>query len=134
MGRIRILIADDHTLVAEAFTKLLDAQYEVVARVSDGRALLEIAPKLKPDVVIVDLGMPMLNGIDAGDKLKQMLPGSKLIVVTVSEDADVAAEILRRWASAYLLKKSAGSELIQAVREVMKGRSYVTALMAQKIT
>jgi DNA-binding NarL/FixJ family response regulator len=133
MAKIRLLIADDHNLVAEAFTKMLNVDFEVVARVSDGRALLELAPKLKPEVVILDLGMPVLNGIDAGEKLKRMLPGLKLIVVTVNEDSAVAAELLRRWASAYLLKKSAGSELMEAIREVMKGRSYVCALMKRKL-
>ena len=133
MTKVRILIADDHNLVAEAFEKLLDVEYHVVAHASDGRTLLKIAPALKLDVVIMDLGMPLLNGIDAGQKLKQELPSVKIIVVTVNEDAELAAEILQRWASAYLLKKSAGSELMKAVREVMKGRTYVTSMMAERI-
>ena len=133
MGKPRILLADDHTLVVEAFKKLLDSEFEVVGTVADGRALLACASRLNPDVVIVDLGMPLLNGMDAGLELKRQLPHTKLIVLTMSEDYDLAAEALRHWASAYLLKKSAGSELIKAIREVLKGRSYVTPKVAQRL-
>ena len=131
--KVRILIADDHILVAAAFAKLLEPEFEVVGQVADGRALLEDAPKLKPDVVILDLGMPLLNGLEAGERIKEVLPNVKIIVLTVGEDSEVAAEVLHRWASGFLLKKSAASELIKAVREVSRGNSYVTPFMTKKL-
>ena len=133
MGKPRVLLADDHALVVEAFKKLLEPEFEIVGTVSDGRELLSMAPKLKPDVVIIDLGMPLLNGMDAGEQLKKLLPQTKLVVLTMSEDYDLAAHALRNWASAYLLKKSVGSELVKAIREVLKGGSYVTPKVAQRL-
>ena len=133
MGRPKVLLADDHTLVVEAFRKLLEPEFEIVGTVSDGRTLLSLAPQVKPDVVIIDLGMPLLNGMDAGQELKRQMPHTKLIVLTMSEDFDVAATALRRWASGYLLKKSAASELVKAIREVLKGRSYVTPRVARRL-
>ncbi len=133
MGLPRILLADDHMLVVEAFKKLLEPEFEIVGTVADGRALLSMALKLKPDVVIIDLGMPLLSGMDAGEQLKKMLPQTKLVVLTMSEDSDLAAHALRNWASAFLLKKSVGSELVKAVREVMKGESYVTPRVAERL-
>jgi DNA-binding NarL/FixJ family response regulator len=123
----RVLLADDHTLVTEALAKLFEPEFEVVGRLSDGRALLDLAPKLKPDVVVLDLNMPLLNGMDAGQQLKELLPDAKLVVLTASEDLDFANEAIRTWASAFLLKKSAGSELVKAIHEVLKGKSYVAA-------
>ena len=111
MDRPRILIADDHTLVAEAFKNLIEPEYQVVKMVADGRSLLIAAKELKPDLVLLDLGMPLLNGLDAGLELKKILPKTKLIVLTMNQDADVASKALRHWASGYLLKKSAGIEL-----------------------
>ena len=133
MRKPRVLLADDHTLVVEAFTKLLEPEFEVVGTVADGRALLTSALRLSPDVVVIDLGMPLLNGMDAGHELKHSLPQAKLIVLTMSEDYDLAAEALRHWASAYLLKKSAGSELVKAIRQVLKGNTYVTPKVAQRL-
>jgi DNA-binding NarL/FixJ family response regulator len=133
MRKPRVLLADDHTLVVEAFTKLLEPEFEVVGTVADGRALLASALRLSPDVVVIDLGMPLLNGMDAGHELKHSLPQAKLIVLTMSEDYDLAAEALRHWASAYLLKKSAGSELVKAIRQVLKGNTYVTPKVAQRL-
>ena len=130
-GHARVLLADDHDLVAEAFVKLLEPHFTVIGTVSDGRALLAKATELKPDVVLIDIGMPGLNGMDAGHKLKTMLPNTKLVVVTMNEEPGVASAALRHWASGYLLKKSAGSELIRAIREVLKDKSYVTPRMAQ---
>lgn len=131
MGKPRVLIADDHTLVVEAFKKFLEPEVEIVGTVDDGRKLLDLAPELNPDVIVVDLGMPLLNGMDAGRELKQRLPRTKFIVVTMSEDYDLAAHAMQHWASAYLLKKSAGSELLMAIRKVLKGLSYVTPKVAQ---
>lgn len=131
--RPRVLLADDHTLIAEGFRRLLDAEFEVVGVVSDGRALLAVAAQTKPDVIVIDLGLPLLNGMDAGPELKRLMPLTKLVVLTMNEDPDMARVALRDWASAYLLKKSAGVELIKALREVLKGRSYVTPSFAQRL-
>jgi DNA-binding NarL/FixJ family response regulator len=133
MDRPRILIADDHTLVAEAFRTLLEPEYQVIKLVADGRSLLTAAAELKPDAVLLDLGMPLLNGLDAGQELKKLLPKTKLIILTMNEDPDVASKALRHWASGYLLKKSAGIELKKAISEVLRGHSYVTPSIAQKL-
>jgi DNA-binding NarL/FixJ family response regulator len=133
MGQPRILLADDHTMVVDAFRKFLEPEFEVVGTVSDGRALVTVAPGLKPDVIVVDIGMPLLNGMDAGRELKRLLPRTKLIVLTMNEDCEIASEALRSWASGYVLKKSAGSELVKAIREALKGKSYVTPRIAQRL-
>jgi DNA-binding NarL/FixJ family response regulator len=131
MRRPRVLLAEDHRLLREAFVKLLEADCDVVGAVADGRALLEATPKLRPDVVIVDVAMPLLNGLDAARQLKRSMPSVKVIFLTVSEDPDLAAEAFRAGASAFLLKHSAASELLQAIGDVMQGRSYVTPLATQ---
>ena len=133
MARPRVLLADDHVLVAEAFKRVLEPEFEVVATVSDGRSLLEEAQRLMPDVTLLDLGLPLLNGMDAGRQLKKLLPKTKIIVLTMSEDYDLASLALKEWASGYLLKKSAGGELIQAVRDVLSGKSYVTSYVAERL-
>jgi DNA-binding NarL/FixJ family response regulator len=133
MAKPRVLLADDHTIVMEAFTSLLGPEFEIVGIVADGRALLKKAEQTRPDIVILDLSMPLLNGMDAGRELKKRLPQTGIIVVTMSEDFDLATEALRNWASAYLLKKSAASELVKAIREVLHGRTYVTPRVAQRM-
>jgi len=133
MGRPGVLLADDHTLVLEAFKRLLEPEFDIVGTVSDGRALLSAAPASKPDVIVLDIGMPELSGMEAGLELKRLLPGTKLIVLTMCEDPDLAREALRNWASGYLLKKSAASELVKAIREALRGRSYVTPKIAQRL-
>ena len=127
----RILIADDHTLVAEACKKLLESDYEVVATVSDGRALVRAAVELRPQLIIVDVAMPLLNGLDAGQQIKELTPAVKLVYLTMNPDADLAAEAFRRGASGYLLKTCAASELAIAVREVLKGKSYLSPMIAK---
>ena len=127
--RPRVLLADDHALLLGAFEKLLGSECDVVGMVTDGRALVNEAIALKPDVVVLDVTMPRLNGLDAGRQVKAQLPRTKLVFVTMNEDPDLAAEAFRIGASAYLLKRSAASELLVAIREVMKGRSYVTPLV-----
>jgi DNA-binding NarL/FixJ family response regulator len=127
----RILIADDHRLVAEACKKLLEAEYEVVGTVSDGRALVRAAAELRPQLIIIDVAMPVLNGLDAGQQIKELLPSVKLVFLTMNHDADLAAEAFRRGASGYLLKTCAASELAIAVREVLKGRSYLSPMIAK---
>src|SRR5262249_49118119 len=106
MSRARILLADDHVLVAQALTHLLQAEFEVVGTVSDGRALLRVAGELNPDVVVVDIGMPLLNGLDAGEQLKTLHPQIKLIFLTQNREPRFAVEAFRRHASGYLLKDS----------------------------
>jgi DNA-binding NarL/FixJ family response regulator len=133
MGRPGIVLADDHTLVMEAFRKLLEPEFEIIGAASDGRTLLAIAPELKPDVIVLDIGMPDISGMQAGCELKKLLPQTRLIALTMNEDPDIAREALRLWASAYLLKKSAGSELLHAIREVLHGGSYITPLVAQRL-
>jgi DNA-binding NarL/FixJ family response regulator len=123
-----VLLADDHRLLREAFVKLLEPDCDVLGAVADGRALLEAAPKLRPDVVVVDIAMPMLNGLDAARQLKRVMPDVKVVFLTVSEDPDLAAEAFRAGGSAFLLKNSAASELLQAIANVVEGRSYVTPL------
>ena len=127
----RILIADDHTLVAEACRKLLESEYDVVGTVSNGRALVRAAAELKPQLIIVDVAMPLLNGLDAGQQVKEFLPSVKLVFLTMNHDADLAAEAFRRGASGYLLKTCAASELTIAVREVLKGKSYLSPTIAK---
>lgn len=127
----RIILADDHTLFVEALRKLAAPHVEVVATVGDGRALLETAQALKPDVVVIDVGMPLLNGLDAGRELKKRLPNVKLIFLTMNEDPDLAVEAMKSGASGYLLKTSAGSELFSAIREALRGKSYLTPQIAR---
>ena len=131
MKRLRILLADDHRLLREAFAQLLEPGCEVVATVPDGRALLAAAQELRPDIVVLDIAMPLLNGLDAARQLKRLMPEVKLIFLTVSEDPVLAAEAFRAGASGYVLKNSAASELFQAIEEVSQGRSYVTPLATQ---
>ena len=109
----------------------MEPNCEIVGAVADGRALLSAAAELKPDVAIVDVAMPMLNGLDATGQLKRSMPELKIIVLTINEDPDLAAEAIRAGASCYLLKNSAASELWMAVDEAMHGRSYVTPLVAK---
>src|SRR5258707_5222197 len=107
----RILIADDHTLVAEACKKLLETDYEVVGTVGDGRSLVRAAVELRPHLIIVDVSMPLLNGLDAGQQIKELLPGVKLVYLTMNHDADLAAEAFRPGATAHLLNTGAATVL-----------------------
>ena len=125
------MIADDHTFLAEGCRKLLDPEFDVVATVGAGRALVRIAANLKPELVIIDVGMPLLNGLDAGCQVKQLLSSVKLLFLTMNADPAVAAEAFRRGASGYRLKTCAASELIVAVREVLKGRFYLSPTVAK---
>src|SRR3954468_13712366 len=106
MTRPRIVLADDHRLLREAFARLLEADCDVVGAVADGRALLDAAAVLRPDVVVLDVAMPLLNGLDAARRLKEDLPEVRVIFLTMSEDPDVAAEAFRVGASGYVLKNS----------------------------
>jgi len=125
------MLADDHTILVEAFRKLLEPYYDMVGTVSDGRALLEIGPQLNPDIVIVDIGMPLMNGLEAGLRLKQLLPNVKLVFLTMNDDPDLAVEAMRSGAAGYLLKSSAAEELLRAIQTALKGKIYVTPLIAR---
>jgi len=126
MMRPRILLADDHSLLLEAFSKLLEPKYDVVGTATDGRKMLAMVQKLKPDVVLLDIAMPNLNGFDAGEKLKKLLPEVKIVFLTVNEDPDMVTEAFRIGANGYLLKNSAASELFQALDAVLNSKTYVT--------
>jgi len=129
--RPRILIADDHTLIADLCKRLLETEFEVVGTVGDGRALVRAAGVLKPDVIVVDITMPVLNGIDAACQVKQELRAVKVIYLTMNSDPEIAAEAFRRGASGYLLKTCAASEMVAAVRAVLQGRSYLSATLSR---
>jgi DNA-binding NarL/FixJ family response regulator len=131
MTRPRILLADDHVLLLDAFRALLEPEFEVVGTVTDGRAVLGDCARLHPDVVVLDISMPLLNGIDAGRRLKAERPGIKLIFLTMNPDPVMASEALRLGASGYVLKTSAASELKQAIHEALRDRSYITPLIAR---
>ena len=128
----RLLIADDHKLFAEACKSLLEPEFQTLGVVTDGRSLLQKAAVLKPEVVVLDIAMPQLNGLDAGEQLKHRLPAVKLVYVTIDQSPEVAAEAFRRGASAYVLKHSAADELITALRKVMRGESYLSPMIARE--
>ena len=131
MSRPRILLADDHVLLAQALEHLLQREFDVVGTVSDGRALLKAAGEVNPDVVVVDIGMPLLNGLDAAEQLRALHPAIKVIFLTQNREPRFAVEAFRRHASGYLLKDSAASELTTAIREALRGRSYVSPSIAK---
>jgi DNA-binding NarL/FixJ family response regulator len=115
----------------DALKTLLEPEFEVVGTFADGRDLVEGAPALTPNVIVLDIGMPAMNGLIAGQKLKQAMPLVKLVYLTMNHDPDIAGEAFRLGASGYLLKQSAGAELIRAIREVVRGGFYVTPLMTK---
>jgi DNA-binding NarL/FixJ family response regulator len=130
-NKARLLIADDHTLLAEACKDLLQPEFEIVGIVNNGRDLLRMGAELKPDVVIVDVAMPQLNGLDAGEQIKRLTPSVKLIFLTMNLDPEVAAEAFRRGASGYVVKNSAAEELVSAIRRVLKGESYLSPFITK---
>jgi DNA-binding NarL/FixJ family response regulator len=125
------LIADDHTLLAEACKGILEPEFEVVGIVGNGRALLHSAAELRPDLIIVDIAMPQLNGLDAAEQIKHFLPSVKLVFLTMSLEPEVAAEAFRRGASGYVLKSSAAEELVTAIRRALKGESYLSPMITK---
>ena len=129
--RYRILIADDHKLVAQLFQQHLSGDFDVVATVGDGRAMVRAALELKPDLILVDIGMPLLNGLDAGRQVKELLPAVKLIYLTLTPDAEIAAEVFEFGASGYLLKTCHEAEMILAVHEVLRGKTYLSKGMSR---
>jgi DNA-binding NarL/FixJ family response regulator len=131
INRSRILIADDHNLVAELCKRLLETEFDVVGVVGDGRALVRAACELRPDVIVLDIAMPVLNGLDAGWQVKKVLPAVKVVYLTMNPDLDVAAEAFRRGASGYLLKTCAAAEMVLAVRQVLRGKSYMSRALSR---
>jgi DNA-binding NarL/FixJ family response regulator len=129
--RPRILIADDHTLVADLCKLLLEPEFEVVGTVNNGRAMVRAVAEMKPDVIIVDVAMPILNGLDASAQAKEIAPCTKVIFLTMNSDIKLAAEAFRRGASGYLLKTCAYSEMVTAIREVLRGKSYISRTLCK---
>ena len=134
MKRIRVLLADDHQMLIDALKSVLEPRCEVVGAVTDGHSLLEAAEKLRPDVIVLDIAMPQLNGLDAARKLQQKMPAVKLIFMTMNEDPYLIGEAFRAGASGYLLKQAAGFELIDAIEKVLKGGKYLTSRAAKGLT
>jgi DNA-binding NarL/FixJ family response regulator len=129
--RSTILIADDHLLLAELCKSLLEVEFNVIGIVRNGHQLVHAAAELKPDVIVVDIAMPILNGLDAGQRAKEILPDVKLVYLTMNSDPVLAADALLRGASAYLLKTCAASELVVAVRAVLHGKSYMCSALSR---
>jgi DNA-binding NarL/FixJ family response regulator len=127
--RPRVVVADDHPIIADAFKRLLATDFDVVAIVHDGRTLIDAAIEHKPDVITIDIGMPLLNGLQAAVRIKRILPEAKLICVTVSQDTDLLQQAFRCGASGYLPKTAAGSELIEAIHRVLEGEKYISPLL-----
>ena len=132
-NRSRILIADDHNLVAELCKRLLEPEFQVVGIVSNGRDLVRAAAELKPDVIVVDVAMPVLNGLDAGKQVKEALHTVKLVYLTMNTDPELALEAFDRGASGFLLKTCAASEMVLAVREVLRGKTYVSPTLKERV-
>ena len=126
----RLLIADDHKILADLCKQMLEPEFEVIDVVTDGRSLVQAAAELKPDIIIVDINMPQLNGLDAGEQIKKKLPRTKLVYLTMNMSPEIAAEAFRRGASAFVLKQSAAEELRRAVHDVLKGQTYLSPLIA----
>ncbi len=133
MTRPTVVLADDHTLVLEGLRKILETEYDVVGTAEDGRVLLNVAQEQNPDVVVMDISMPQLNGLDAGRQLHKMLPTCKIIFLTMHAEPTYAKEAFQAGASGFLLKRSAASELILAIQAVLKDQFYVTPAIAKDL-
>jgi DNA-binding NarL/FixJ family response regulator len=133
MTRPRVLIADDHSIILAGLRKLVEEQCEVVGTVEDGRALLEAAQRLCPDIILLDIAMPLLNGLDAARQLVKLVPQSKLIFLTMQSSPTYATEAFKAGASGYLLKRSAVTELPQAIQSVIKGQYYITPVLTKDV-
>ena len=133
MKKLRVLLVDDHVMVLEGFKRLIEDQCEVVGMVEDGRTLLEVAPKLKPDIVTMDISMPWLNGLDAARRLKKEMPDVKIIFLTMHADVAYVREAFAAGASGFLMKRSAGTELLQAIHAVSNGQYYITSLSTKDL-
>ena len=133
MKQTRVLLADDHKIVLEGLRNLLEPEFQIVRTVEDGRALVAEAEKLRPDVIVVDISMPLLNGIEAVLQIKKIDPRIKVVFLTMHPDVTYATRAFDAGASGYVLKHSASVELVTAIREAIKGRTYVTPMIAGEL-
>lgn len=133
MTKASILVADDHTLFVEALQKVLEPEFDLVGSVADGRALLDAAPRLDPDIILLDLSMPLLNGIDAAQQLRRLAPGAKLVFLSMHGDPTYVTEAFRAGASGYVLKRASAAELIQAIRSALRGQTYLSPMLAKDV-
>jgi DNA-binding NarL/FixJ family response regulator len=133
MKKPRVLMADDHSLILAGLRKLVEVECDVVGTVEDGRALVEAAQKLRPDLILLDISMPLLNGLDAARQLTKLVPESKVIILTMHASPTYATEAFQAGASGYLLKRSAASELSQAIQSVLQGQQYLTPLITKDV-
>ena len=131
MKRPRVILADDHPLMMDAIKNLLDPQFEIVGTFTDGHKLVDGAPALQPNIIVLDIGMPTLNGLSAGERLKKLIPSVKLVYLTQNHDQDMAREAFQLGAAAYVLKSSAASDLVRAMNEVVRGGTFVTPLLTR---
>ena len=132
-SKTKVLVADDHVILAQGLMVLLRDAFDVVGLARNGHELVELARKLNPDVIVTDISMPLLNGVDAVRRLRAQGISAKVIVLTQHRDPKIAAEAFRAGVSGFLIKQSAGEELEAAIREVMQGRSYLTPLIAKDL-
>ena len=131
MKRPRVVLADDHPLMMDALKNLLEPDFEVVGTFTDGHALVEGAQKLNPNAIVLDIGMPTMNGLSAGERLKKLMPSVKLVYLTQNIDQDMAREAFQLGASAYVIKSSAASDIVRAVQEALRGGSYITPILTK---
>ncbi len=131
--RTKVLLADDHAIVAEGLASVLKDRYDLVGIVADGSELIDAARKLQPDVIVSDIAMPVLGGLEALRRLKMAQSAAKVIFLTMHADAQLATEAFRAGACGYVLKQSAGEELISAIQEVLQGRTYLTPLITKDV-
>jgi DNA-binding NarL/FixJ family response regulator len=133
VSKARLVIADDHSIVLEAYRQLLEPEYEIVGTASNGKELLEIAPKLSPNVILLDISMPMLNGLDVARQLKATIPQAKLIFVTMMSEPFYITQAFAMGASAYVLKQSAATELTSALSAALKNQRYVSPQLSLEV-
>ena len=131
MQHPRIVLVDDHRILLDALKSLVEPEFDVVGTFEDGQSLLDQALKLRPEIVVLDIGMPMMNGLSIGDQLRKLLPKTKLIFLTMNHDIDTAAAAFRLGASGYVLKNAAGTELLRAIREVLRGGYYASPSLTE---
>lgn len=133
MKKPSVLMADDQSMILAGLRKLVEADYDVVGTVEDGRALVEAAQKLRPDLILLDISMPLLNGLEAARQLRTLVPDSKIIFLTMHASPAYATEAFQAGAAGYLLKHSAADELSQAIKSVLQGRHYLTPLLTKEV-
>ena len=133
MKKPRLLLADDHTILVEGLRALLAPEFEVVATAGDGRAVLEAAQKYQPDIILLDISMPGLNGIEAARRLKQSNPEAKLIILTMHGDLSFVSAAFEAGISGYVLKQSAPTELVTALHDVDSGGRYISSLIQNRL-